>query len=79
VEDSETTLQKITKFLELKEPLSSSFKTQKLTGVGTTGDNSGNLNNGEIVSVKSTYPTLDLESTLLNKMQSVYSEVLESI
>lgn len=79
VEDSGITLQKITRFLELKEPLTSSFKTQKLTGVGTTGDNSGNLNNGEIVRVKSTYPALDIESTLLNKMQSVYSEVLESI
>lgn len=79
VEDPETTLHRITKFLGLKQPLSSSFKTQKLTGVGTTGDNSGNLNNGEIVRIKSTYPALHIESTLLNKMQSVYSEVLESI
>lgn len=77
VTDTDVTLQKLTKAIGLRTALSSTFKTKKLTGVGTTGDNSGNLNNGKIVEVKSEYRHLDLPQAKIGELKRAYVFALQ--
>ena len=77
VKDTNATLQSLTKAIGLRTALSSTFKTKKLTGVGTTGDNSGNLNNGKVVEVKSEYKQLDLPEAKIDELKRVYVSALQ--
>lgn len=77
VQDTDLTLQSLTQAIGLKTLLSSTFKTKKLTGVGKTGDNSGNLNNGKIVEVKTKYKHLDLPEGKIDELNRAYVSALQ--
>jgi hypothetical protein len=76
ISDSAFVLKRLTSEIGLKTPLSNTFKTKKLTGVGGTGDNSGNLNNGKIVKLRSKYQTLGLSESKIDELNVVYNTTL---
>lgn len=58
-QNTEQCLTHISNYLELKLPLKSEFKTQKLTGAARVGDSSGNLNAGRVKKTTSDYTAFD--------------------
>ena len=73
VENSETSLKKLTNFLDLIEPLSQLYKTQKYSQVW--GDPSDNIKKGKIFNTKSTQLKIDKE--ILFKANVEYQKVIK--
>lgn len=67
-------LEFLSDILNLSSPLNAEFKTQKLTGVGTTGDQSGNLNAGTIKKHTSDYSDFQFSKDELSKLAHAYEE-----
>lgn len=67
-------LEFLSNILNLFSPLNAEFKTQKLTGKGTTGDQSGNLNAGIIKKHTSDYSDFQFSKDELSKLAHAYEE-----
>lgn len=68
-QNTKSTLLTLTDRLGLKSPLNEDFKPKKLTGVGTSGDLSGNLLSGKVNTKVAKYDDIELcenESNALN-------------
>ncbi len=72
VDNTDAVLVSLTKFLELKEPLSPQYRTAELTGTWKYGDASKFITKGEIVSQRSDYSDVEVPPELLKKAREEY-------
>lgn len=61
--------------LGLSQPLTPEFKKQTLTGSGSGGDHSGNLNKGTITKQKSNYSDIDIPQQGMEALMAFYHDV----
>jgi hypothetical protein len=69
----------LTNELKLSSKLSSTYKTQLLTGKGKGGDNSGNLELGKIKQGKSNYSDVEIPSESLLEINNTYKTAREEL
>lgn len=72
-DNTQETLGELSSSLQLSTPLSPKFKKQKLTGVGNTGDHSGNLLAGAIKNQTNNYDDFEFSEQEYNDVVNAYS------
>ena len=73
-QNTKNTLESLTKALEFKSPLTESFKPKKLTGIGTSGDLSGNLLSGKVRTTISKYDNITLSEKESTALSNTYNK-----
>ena len=80
VNDSAAVLGAMSKFLDLKEPLTTEYQTNRNTGKRSYGDLSSNIKSGKILKKRaSEYEGPEISEGLLEKSDLVYNDVVQEI
>ena len=77
--DSETTLKKLTQWLELTSPLSSEYQCFSKTGQERAGDSSANIKQGKIIKQVGGYDEINIDSNLLVEAEECFLESYSAI
>ena len=73
VKNPEATLKKVSKWLNLMEPLKTTYSTFKDTGVMGYGDPLGNIKSGVLITTEG-YPNIEVPEHLLQKARLCYNK-----
>lgn len=77
VNETDTTLKQIEKFLHLKEPLSREYKIFPKTGATGIGDSSQNIKTGRILKQTSTSAEqIEMDEALVQKAENAYKSII---